>query len=1134
MFQQISDPCPLMDERLVSALLNAVRAIVWECDPVTMRFSHVDPRAESILGYPVNQWLEEPDFWRSHSHPDDVESCTDLFSEAAGKEEDRELEHRMVAADGTTVWFRTVVVPGADERGALHLRGIMIDISQDRLAAMRLQSSDERFQLAMQGANDGIWDWNLLTDKVYYSPRWKSMLGYGDIELEYTLDTWANLTHPSDREAALSMVRDYVSGRRDSFETELRMKHRDGHYRHILSRAILARGGQGRAVRLVGTHVDITSLRRAEDELYFARYCLDQAPLGICRFDLGLNALYANNHACESLGYAREELLGMSVFDFDPEFNRESLPAYLEKMRQFGSITFETVHRNRDGEIFPVEITSTSMKYQGEEFLFSFEKDISERKKTEQTLREKEELYGAMFKQAPGGVVLIDAETMQFREFNDMACQELGYSREEFAGLTILDINAEHPPDWHVANIRSIIARGHSVFSTVHRRKDGSLRNVRVSLRAVTIRKRSYLLTYWTDVTEQTRLQEEIRRREYYQRALLDNFPFPAWIKDRDGRYLAANRQMATFLGFPSPKDVIGRTVYDIAPTDIADISTDSDRRVLASGRPKHYEEQYPVLGDKRWFEVYLSPVSFEGAHVGTVGCTWDITGRRTMEQALRESEERHRRLVEFAPDAVFIHCDGRLVFMNPAGARMLGAETPEELYGRNPLDFIHPDLREIVSRRIDNALNKLDNPPMEQLVVGLDGTNVPVEMVSIHYTYQGKDAVLAIARDISERKRIQEELVKAEKLESLGLLAGGIAHDFNNILTGILGNISLVRARLGPASLLADRLENCEKAAIQATELTRQLLTFARGGEPVRKVIDPAPLIRDANFVLRGSNVKSDIRIEEDLWSVDADAGQISQVLHNLIINAAHSMPSGGVITISAANETVASENNLTLTAGDYLRISVRDEGCGIPPENLTRIFDPYFTTKAKGSGLGLTTAYSIVRRHGGAIGVLSRVGSGTTFTIHLPALPQGMAETTTCCRVPDSHGGSGRILVMDDEELIRDVAREILELAGCTVVCCSDGREALEYFREAKECGAPFDAVIMDLTIPGGMGGEEAAGMLLAIDPEAVLIVSSGYANDPVLADFRSFGFSGAIKKPFNLETLTGEVRRLTGARS
>jgi PAS domain S-box-containing protein len=1118
-----------MDDKLSAALLHSIKGIVWEWDPLTLRFSHVDQRAESILGYPCRQWVEEQDFWQAHIPTEDAERCAILFREATEEGEIREFEHPMTAADGRTVWFRTIVTPLSTEGGSARLQGVMIDVSETVLASTRLQASEERFQLAMLGANDGIWDWNLLNDEVYFSPRWKEMLGYAEHELENHLDTWSNLTHPADRQATLALIRDYVEGRSDAFEAEFRMRHRDGHYISILSRALLSRDDNGRGTRLVGTHVDITRQRRAEEELYLAQYCLDQSPMAIFRLDQDMNVLYANRHACESLGYSREELCRMSVFDFDPEFRRENLPNHLKKMRQRDCMTFEAVHRNRDGVISPVEITSTCLEYRGETFLFSFASDISERKRAEQALKEQEELYSAMFNQAPDGVILVDAETFKAIEFNDMTCQSLGYSREEFSVLSPEEINPEFNHDMFVGLTRNIIQQGHAVFETVHRHRDGSLRNVRVSARSITIREQPYILAFWTDITEQVRLQEELRLREHYQRALLDNFPFAAWIKDAEGRFLAANKRLSTNLGLQSPREMVGRTIHDVAPSDLAVRNTEEDRRVLTSGMPKHDEELLPVGSENRWFEVYISPVSIDDATIGTVGCTWDITERKRIEQNLQESEERYRRLVELSPDAIFIHSGNRFVFMNQSAARLLGAQSPEELYDREPLDFIHPDQRELVGQRIANALAQQDNPPIEELMVRLDGSTVPVEMVSVHYTYQGRDGVLAIARDISERMRVLDERIKAQKLESLGLLAGGIAHDFNNILSGILGNISLVRSRIDSGAPLAGHLESCEKAAMRATELTRQLLTFARGGEPVRKVIDPAPLIREsATFVLRGTNVKGDIRMAEGLSCIDVDAGQISQVLNNLIINATHSMPSGGVIIINAMNEALHEGNAFNLAPGDYLQISVQDHGCGIPSENLPRIFDPYFTTKRKGSGLGLASAYSIIRRHGGAIEVFSRVGGGTTFTIHLPAQPQvhaagGMVGPR------DDLCGSGRILVMDDEEIIREVSREILQCAGYCVESCSDGREALELFQEAKEKNRPFDAIIMDLTIPGGMGGKEAARLIRALDPNTVLIVSSGYSNDPVIATYQQHGFNGAVVKPFSFQSLAGEVQRL-----
>ena len=442
-------------------------------------------------------------------------------------------------------------------------------------------------------------------------------------------------------------------------------------------------------------------------------------------------------------------------------------------------------------------------------------------------------------------------------------------------------------------------------------------------------------------------------------------------------------------------------------------------------------------------------------------------------EDDLRESEERYRGLVELSPDAIYIHSRGKLIFVNSRGAELLGAERPEDLYGREALDFVHPDSREYVQQRIANAFRSGEtNPPVEEKFVRLDGSPLAVEVSSVPFTYRGEDALQIFAREIGERKKIQDELLKAQKLESLGVLAGGIAHDFNNLLTGILGNISLARINLDPRLVISERLDQCQKAAIQAGKLTKQLLTFARGGEPVRNLIDIVPLLWDAaSFSLRGSKVRSIVEIAENLWCSEADSGQVSQVLHNLLFNAAQAMPAGGEVKLRAVNETLPDNNLLQLPAGAYLMISVEDQGCGIPQENLTRIFDPYFTTKSHGSGLGLASVYSIVKRHGGAIGVSSTMGAGSCFTVYLPANRCDQAENESwqegavLC-------GSGKVLVMDDEEFVRDTVAAMLDTIGYRVDLCSDGREAIARFNEARGQNAPYAAVILDLTVPGGMG--------------------------------------------------------------
>jgi len=374
--------------------------------------------------------------------------------------------------------------------------------------------------------------------------------------------------------------------------------------------------------------------------------------------------------------------------------------------------------------------------------------------------------------------------------------------------------------------------------------------------------------------------------------------------------------------------------------------------------------------------------------------------------------------------------------------------------------------------------------------------------------------------RDITERKKLEEEILKSQKLESLGVLAGGIAHDFNNLLTSVLGNISLAKALAGHNDKIARRLEDAEKATLRAGDLTRQLLTFSRGGAPVKKSVSMRQILSDsASFALRGSNVRCELQIPDNLFPVEADPGQISQVVNNLIINADQAMPDGGIILVTAENALVGPGELPTIPAGNYVKLSVRDGGCGIPEANLDKIFDPYFTTKPKGTGLGLATVYSIIRKHGGLITVDSTLGKGTTFHVYLPASDSEAGPEVS----PAQHvtKGTGRILVMDDEEVIREVACEILGHLGYEAVSCRNGEEALNIYDKAMGA-SPFTAVLMDLTIPGGMGGKETMKRLLQIDPRVKGIVSSGYSNDPVLANYREYGFHGVVMKPYDIAEL------------
>ena len=385
----------------------------------------------------------------------------------------------------------------------------------------------------------------------------------------------------------------------------------------------------------------------------------------------------------------------------------------------------------------------------------------------------------------------------------------------------------------------------------------------------------------------------------------------------------------------------------------------------------------------------------------------------------------------------------------------------------------------------------------------------------------------------LQEREKAEAQwrahVFRTQKLESLGVLAGGIAHDFNNLLTAIMGNISLAKLVGDSGVQAARRLEAAENAALRAQELTRQLLTFARGGLPVKTAVKRLDeLIREtAEFSLRGSSAGCAFDFSPGLWPVEIDAGQFSQVIQNLVVNAQEAMPAGGRIGIRADNQTIDGRDHLPLAPGRYVHVRVADSGIGIAPDHLEKIFDPYFTTKKRGSGLGLAVSFSIIKQHDGHLGVESRIGLGTTFDIYIPATDKPVENAPAA---PDrQHQGDGRILVMDDEAVVREWLGEALRQMGYTPAFAETGEQAIAAHAAAVDRQKPFKALIMDLTIAGGMGGKQALAQIRQKEPAVVAIVASGYSNDPVMSDFSRFGFSAALPKPFGLAALGNVLQRL-----
>ncbi len=502
------------------------------------------------------------------------------------------------------------------------------------------------------------------------------------------------------------------------------------------------------------------------------------------------------------------------------------------------------------------------------------------------------------------------------------------------------------------------------------------------------------------------------------------------------------------------------------------------------------------------------------------------LRDRQKMLGAIRASEERYRLLFDSNPIPSMVYDLQTLRFMavNEAAVAHYGY-THEEFLSLNVSDLYTTEEMPALL----NTLKLLDQGEKQRGVWKhrvKDGTLIDVEITSHNLILSDVRAHLILANDITEQKMMKENMLRSQKLESLGVLAGGLAHDFNNLLTAILGNISLAKLNSPPGENVCRYLEFAEQATSRAQSLTQQLLTFARGGSPVKKLLSAKELIVDsAGFAIRGSKSRCEFKIVPDLLAIEADEGQLGQVINNLVMNADQAMPEGGTVTVSGENVTLTAKNPLLLEPGGYIRIQVADQGIGIPKDNLKKIFDPYFTTKDKGIGLGLATCYSIMKHHNGHITVESTPGAGAIFSLYLPASSvQTVPAASNTGRAP-LHG-TGKILVMDDEDIVRDVLQRSLTHLGYVVVSAHEGNEAITLYKESLKSGQPFDAVIMDLTIPGGMGGRETVTRLREIDPAVKAIVSSGYSDDPIMARFRDYGFSGVVSKPYTLKTLSETI--------
>lgn len=795
-----------------------------------------------------------------------------------------------------------------------------------------------------------------------------------------------------------------------------------------------------------------------ETEAAFTRSILEASPDAILTVDI--NGIIQSHNAATNVlfGYEPEQLQGQKISKLIPQRH------FLHDVSTLGRGTFLAFGQRQNFLTFPIEVAVSEAKTPGHRSFIVLIRDASERRHSQETLHH----------------ISLSVSSTTGEEFVRTLLQQLSQVlQNDFAYVLETDINPES------------------------------------GLCSLMIAERGRIRSKSDHTLQGTAFAEALKNGlTILPRAVRDRFP-----EDEILRSLGAE----SFIGSPL-LDHEGKTVGLIG---VIGRSAAENVGVAKQTLQIYAARAAAEIARKQESEVLVSEKERLHDNYTDMRATAERERKRYEEDIAAEQEMLAVTLRSIREGCITADNRGRIMMLNPVAEEIVGWTQPEAA------DRHLGEVLKLTTRRKNQPINAdliLDQPEQltaQMLLQARDGTERLVEASAapIRNRDERKLGVVIVLRDVTEKIRIEDERHRAEKLESLGLAAGGIAHDFNNLLTAIIGNLSL--ALLGAPAGTKERVEASKKASLRAQDLAQQLLTFAKGGAPIKRTASMRQLVLDTvGFSLSGANIRSEFSIPEDLWPVDIDAGQISQVISNLTVNAVQAMAQGGTLHVKGENFQIEPDSPATrapnaLRPGRHIRITVRDEGTGMPEEVLKKVFDPYFTTKPKGSGLGLATSYSIVKNHDGIIRVESHPGVGTTFTIDLPASDTEVAVEEAPSAVKRL-ARKGKILVLDDEEVICELVACALAPAGFTVTASYTADHSIQTYREAMEAGEPFDLVIMDLTIPGGMGGKEAIKKLKEIDPTVKGIVSSGYAMDPIMSRFSDYGFCGVIAKPYDIAQL------------
>ena len=772
--------------------------------------------------------------------------------------------------------------------------------------------------------------------------------------------------------------------------------------------------------------------------------------------------------------------------------------------------------------------------WEGRPATLNFLSDITDRRLAEEALRESEERARLIFNTVPDSITITRVEDGRYLQVNDYFCQSTGYTREETIGRTVGDLNVFVNVLDRERFVRELRDKGEVTdFEIQYRKKDGSLFTTLLSARPIPYAGEECLVAVVTDITSRKQIEDALRKSEAQHRKLVESLREGFGVVNERNEVTYINKRFCELMGY-LPEEMIGRPVSEFVDPENLNILREQGIR-RRKGEKGSYEVAW-IRKDGNPVYSLLSPEPvFDalGNFKGSFAVITDISERRQMEEAVRKSEEKYRLLVENANEAILVIQEGLIKYVNPKAVKIM-QYSDGDLFPQPFLKFIHPEDREKV---MDQYLKRMAGEPTATVysfrLLDDQGNILWVEINAVQISWEGQAAVLVFLTDITEKKQLEMQFLQAQKMEAVGRLAGGVAHDFNNLLTSILGHSDLMMMRLRSGDPLIEDINEIIKAAKRATGLTRQLLAFSRKQLMQPKVLNLNGIIFDMKKMLQrliGEDILLETVLSPDLRRVLVDPGQIEQVIMNLVVNARDAMPQGGTLTIETVNtriDEVQLRQYLGAKPGAYVLLSVKDSGSGISEEAQPHIFEPFFTTKelGQGTGLGLSTVYGIVKQSNGYIWMDSRPGEGTVFKIFLPQQEGEVESDLKLERSKGSLQGKETILLAEDNELVRNLTRSVLEHFGYRVLATEDGEEA---GRMSKGYEGPIHLLLTDVVMPG-ISGRVLAEQLRIARPGISILFMSGYSEETVLLQGMQNLGAHFLQKPFTPEELGIRIREI-----